>query len=370
MNNETMLKLRIWARAETTLAKMTVRRTGQRFTAVAIAVGLALLTVGMINLGTFELLAEAYGRAKGAYYLAAGNGLLAILLVLAAQRHKAGPEEEMVNEIREMALAELQTDADEIKDEFNRLTGHVRRIEDAVSTLTGSGSSLAKISTVAPVVELGKMSAQSLADDPEEYPILPESEYPDAYAHLRRIVGGVIDSPEIQYQDLFAYDQMKIINRDDVLNAFCTPGGYIYVYTGLIKYLDQEDHLAGVLGHEIAHAENRHSSIRLQKEFGVKALTGFVLLTLPISTSDYINASILKELMGLSYSRDQEAQAGRPIAVEGVSAKPARERARQRRHDGLAATWLGGNTPFTYSPMVSGGNRTRSASSKRDSESE
>jgi predicted Zn-dependent protease len=158
-------------------------------------------------------------------------------------------------------------------------------------------------------VELGKMSAQSLADDPEEYPILPESEYPEAYAHLRRVVGGIIDSAEIQYRDLFAYDQMKIINRDDVLNAFCTPGGYIYVYTGLIKYLDQEDHLAGVLGHEIAHAEKRHGSIRLQKEFGVKALSGFLLLTLPISTSDYINASILKELMGLSYSRDQEAQA-------------------------------------------------------------
>lgn len=158
-------------------------------------------------------------------------------------------------------------------------------------------------------VQLGKMSVESLNEDPEEYPILPESEYPEAYAHLRRIVGGIIDSPEIQYRDLFAYDQMKIIDRGDVLNAFCTPGGYIYVYTGLIKYLDQEDHLAGVLGHEIAHAENRHSAVRLQKEFGVKALTGFVLLALPISMSDYINASILKELIGLSYSRDQEAQA-------------------------------------------------------------
>ena len=158
-------------------------------------------------------------------------------------------------------------------------------------------------------VELGKMSAQSLAEDPEEYPILPESEYPEAYAHLRRIVGGIIDSPEIQYRDLFAYDQMKIINRDDVLNAFCTPGGYIYVYTGLIKYLEQEDHLAGVVGHEIAHAERRHGSVRLQKEFGVKALSGFLLLTIPLSTSDYINASILRDLMGLSYSRDQEAQA-------------------------------------------------------------
>ena len=158
-------------------------------------------------------------------------------------------------------------------------------------------------------VELGKMSAQSLAEDPEEYPILPKSEYPEAYQHLRRIVGGIIDSPEIQYRDVFAYDQMKIINRDDVLNAFCTPGGYIYVYTGLIKYLDREDHLAGVLGHEIAHAEKRHGSVRMQKEYGAKALTSFLLLTVPISTGDYINAKILKDLMGLSYSRDQEAQA-------------------------------------------------------------
>ena len=158
-------------------------------------------------------------------------------------------------------------------------------------------------------VELGKMSAQSLAEDPEEYPILPQSEYPEAYKHLRRIVGGIIGSPEIQYRDVFAYDQMKIINRDDVLNAFCTPGGYIYVYTGIIKYLDREDHLAGVLGHEIAHAEKRHGSIRLQKEYGVKGLTSFLLLTLPISASDYINAKILKDLMGLSYSRGQEAQA-------------------------------------------------------------
>ncbi len=152
--SETMLKLRIWARAESTLAKITARRTGQRITAMAIAVGLALLTVGMVNLGTFELLAETYGRAKGAYYLAAGNGLLAILLVLAAQRSKPGPEEEMVSEIREMALAELQADADEIKEEFNRLTGHVRRIEDAVSGLTGSGSTLSKLTTLGPVVEL------------------------------------------------------------------------------------------------------------------------------------------------------------------------------------------------------------------------
>ena len=57
------------------------------------------------------------------------------------------------------------------------------------------------------------------------------------------------------------------------------------------------------------HAEKRHGSVRLQKEYGIKALTSFLLLTVPISASDYINAKILKDLLGLSYSRDQEAQA-------------------------------------------------------------
>jgi hypothetical protein len=152
--NEITLKLRIWVRAETTLMRMNAQRTGQRFTALAIALGLATLAIGMINIGIFELLAENYGRVKGAFFLAGANGVLAALVVLVAQRSKPGLEVEMVEEIREMALAELQADADQIKDEFDRIAEHLRQIENVVSTLSGSGSPLAKISAVAPVVEL------------------------------------------------------------------------------------------------------------------------------------------------------------------------------------------------------------------------
>ena len=102
---------------------------------------------------------------------------------------------------------------------------------------------------------------------------------------------------------------MKIIHDDEVLNAFCAPGGYIYVYSGLMRYLDSEDHLAGVLGHEIAHAELRHSSLRLQKEYGTQKLLDFALLATPVSLGQAVNASILQELVNLDYSRDQEAQA-------------------------------------------------------------
>lgn len=47
-------------------------------------------------------------------------------------------------------------------------------------------------------------------------------------------------------------------DHPDEVNAFSLPGGYIYVYEGLMKYIESDDELAGVLGHEISHAEQRH----------------------------------------------------------------------------------------------------------------
>ncbi len=160
-------------------------------------------------------------------------------------------------------------------------------------------------------VEMGQMTVEAIAADPEEYPLLSEADYPEAYAFLRRLVEEISGSEAIQYGDLFQYGSVKIIDDDATLNAFCAPGGFVYVYTGLIRYLDAEDHLAGVLGHEIAHAELRHSSLRLQKEFGKKRLLQFLALTAHLSLTDIAFAAIVNELTNLRYSRDQEADADR-----------------------------------------------------------
>jgi len=45
---------------------------------------------------------------------------------------------------------------------------------------------------------------------------------------------------------------------DPTVNAFALPGGYIYITTGLMAYLNSEGELAGVLGHEIGHVTARH----------------------------------------------------------------------------------------------------------------
>lgn len=159
-------------------------------------------------------------------------------------------------------------------------------------------------------IQLGEQTVQSIAQSPEEYPILPKSEYPEAYNYLQNLVNDIVDSPHIKHKDIFKYDDVKIIQNDSVLNAFCVPGGYIYVYSGIIKYLEHEDHLAGVIGHEIAHAELRHSSMKLQKEYGKSAVVDFIILANPATTlGGIVAADIFRDLVNLKYGREQEAQA-------------------------------------------------------------
>jgi predicted Zn-dependent protease len=58
----------------------------------------------------------------------------------------------------------------------------------------------------------------------------------------------------------------QVIDGPSDYNAFALPGGYIFVYTGLIKMADEEDELAGALAHEIAHVAARHMTCRATKQ--------------------------------------------------------------------------------------------------------
>jgi len=75
--------------------------------------------------------------------------------------------------------------------------------------------------------------------------------------------------------------QFFVIDKDQ-LNAFCLPGGKVFVYTGLFKAVQNEDQLAVVVGHEVAHAIARHGAERMSmiqlgrmgKQIAAKTLGG------------------------------------------------------------------------------------------------
>ena len=68
----------------------------------------------------------------------------------------------------------------------------------------------------------------------------------------------------------------------DVLNAFCLPGGKVYVYTGIAKVTANDDQLATVMSHEIAHAIARHGAERVS--MGQITSIGQKVLALAVKT--------------------------------------------------------------------------------------
>jgi len=152
-------------------------------------------------------------------------------------------------------------------------------------------------------IELGAQLDAEIRADPATYPILDEGQYADAYEELYRMRDELLETGEVQYADDFEW-QLAIIHDDETLNAFAAPGGYIYVYTGLLRYLEHEDHFVGVLGHEIAHADERHSTQQLTRLYGISTLLGVLL-----GDDPGLIADIAASLLSLSFSRTHEEEA-------------------------------------------------------------
>ena len=168
--------------------------------------------------------------------------------------------------------------------------------------------------SVAQDVELGRQTDSLILATPAEYPILPEAANQRLYAYVRGQKDKILATGKVKYKDEFKWE-VKIINKADVLNAFCTPGGYIYVYTGLIKYLDNGDQLAGVMGHEMGHADLRHSSRQITKDAGINVVLSVLLGKSPQGVA----ATVLTQVAGLRFSRDYEREADK-ASVEYLSA--------------------------------------------------
>ncbi len=71
--------------------------------------------------------------------------------------------------------------------------------------------------------------------------------------------------------------KLYVIDDPKTVNAFATPGGYIYVYTGLLMAADNDAEIAGVLGHEAAHVTERHSARALVNQYGIEGVTQLAL---------------------------------------------------------------------------------------------
>jgi predicted Zn-dependent protease len=121
----------------------------------------------------------------------------------------------------------------------------------------------------------------------------------DLNKHVEEIgqrIASYSDRTDLQYH-------FKVVKNKEV-NAFSTPGGYVYVHTGLLKIVN-DDELACVIGHEVGHIAAKHSVKKLQAQMGYN-----ILMSLAFSRGRFHDLqrviNITFNLITQGYSREDE----------------------------------------------------------------
>jgi predicted Zn-dependent protease len=105
-----------------------------------------------------------------------------------------------------------------------------------------------------------------------------------------------------------------IVYKSPGISAYCMPGGFVLVSTGMLQLCDNEDQLAAVIGHELGHARWRHPLEALKKKLEADAKNDLVSFMANRSGSGMLKifsvaAMINWEKQMNSYSRTQELEA-------------------------------------------------------------
>ena len=120
-----------------------------------------------------------------------------------------------------------------------------------------------------------------------------------------RALGGrlvaVCDRRDLVYQ-------FEVLEGEEV-NAFALPGGYVYIYQGLVDKTASDDELAGVLAHEIGHIAARHSIKHYEAGIGAQLLQLATLVTRQPAAIQGTGLSL--QAARLAYARDDELEADR-----------------------------------------------------------
>lgn len=121
---------------------------------------------------------------------------------------------------------------------------------------------------------------------------------------FRKVLDNVPSNQRPSYIGSF---KVTLVDAPEI-NAFAVPGGYIYLYTGIVDSMHDESELAGVLGHEIAHVTHHHYRDAMMKTAGISLLMD-ALAGSDSSALKSVVKNIFGQLASLKVSRENESEA-------------------------------------------------------------
>ncbi|MFT3725278.1 MAG: M48 family metallopeptidase [Hyphomonadaceae bacterium] len=160
--------------------------------------------------------------------------------------------------------------------------------------------------------DLVPMAAQAWEETKKQTPISKDAKANQRLQTVGHKIAGVANVPNAQWE-FVVFDSAE-------KNAFCLPGGKVGFYKGLMDFVDNDDQVAAVLGHEVGHVVLRHAAKRAGQET-VTSLAiqgaGAVVGSQVKMSSDALNMVMAAAGAGaqvgilLPFSRSNESEADR-----------------------------------------------------------
>ncbi len=138
---------------------------------------------------------------------------------------------------------------------------------------------------------------------------LPLVEDPEVANYVKDIVARL---SKVMPPQPFTFTSGVVLSN--IMNAFAVPGGYVFVFTGLMMNLDSEAELAGVMAHEMAHVTQRHVASRIERGQYL-SVASLLLAIAGIAAGGVGGAALASGALGagqsamLNYSRIDENEA-------------------------------------------------------------
>ena len=207
-------------------------------------------------------------------------------------------------------------------------------------------------------VQIGRSNAQQAE---QQLPIVRDSQITNYLNNLGRKLAGYAPGDKFPYQ-------FKMVN-DRGINAFCLPGGFVYVNRGVVEAADNEAQLAGVMAHEISHAALRHGTNQATKAYATQAglgILGSIVGGGSVgSLATQLGASFGANSVLLKFSRDAERQAD-TMGTQILYDAGYDPRAMAQFFEKLEAERKGGRTPQFFSSHPSPENRVERVNEEID----
>jgi predicted Zn-dependent protease len=142
-------------------------------------------------------------------------------------------------------------------------------------------------------IEIGKGVARDLE---KKYGLVNDPELQARIARIGASIAAVSDRKDLPYS-------FKVLNSKDV-NALAVPGGFVYVFKGLVDYMPSDHEIAGILAHEVGHISKRHTVVQIERSLAVGVIFAILFGEKAAILQDLVYSAIMA-----GYSRDAEKEA-------------------------------------------------------------